>query len=44
VIETMGWDDTTPDESKVLANILELRSDDLGMADGEGLVFQDVGV
>jgi hypothetical protein len=42
MIQALGWEDTASNQSKVLVHILKIRSDDLGMADGEGFVFQDV--
>jgi hypothetical protein len=42
MIQASGREDTAPNQSKVLVHILKIRSEDLGMADGEGLVFQDV--
>jgi hypothetical protein len=42
MIQASGWEDAATDDSKVLVHIPKIRSDNLRMADGEGLVFQDV--
>jgi hypothetical protein len=44
VIQATGREDTASNQSKVVVYILKIRSDDLGMPDGEGFVFQDVGI
>jgi hypothetical protein len=42
MIQASRREDAASNQSKVLVYILKIRSDDLGMADGEGFVFQDV--
>jgi hypothetical protein len=44
MIQASGWEDAATDDSKVLVHIAEIAGDDLGMADWEGFVFQDVRV
>jgi hypothetical protein len=42
MIEATGREHSASNQSKIVGDIFELRGDDLGMADGEGFVFEDV--
>jgi hypothetical protein len=42
MIQALGCEDATTDESKVFVLIVEIAGNDLRMADGERFVFQDV--
>jgi hypothetical protein len=44
MIQATWREDTAFNQSKEVVHITEIASDDLGMADGEGFVFQDVGI
>jgi hypothetical protein len=39
MIQGSGWEDAAQDKTKVLLDIVEITRNNLGMADGEGLVL-----